>query len=247
LVGLSRAAYRYMPLPRDDEGPLRAEVIRMASTYGRYGYRFIAGMMSNAGWSQATTAKAARIWREEGLKVPEKQAPKGRLWLNDGSCLRLRAAAPNHVWSYDFVFIRDAYGRKIRMLTMIAPKGILLDHEFSRRCLTIFCARRIGSIQVIEQLVNAMVIHGMPEYIRSDNEPEFIAKDLRSWLSGIGVKTAYITPGSPWENGFCESFNGTFRDNLLDGEIFYSLKEAQIIVGEWVKHYNHVRPHSALG
>jgi transposase InsO family protein len=140
--------------------------------------------------------------------------------------MRLRAKYPNHVWSYDFVFIRDAYGGKIRMLTMI--------DEYTRRCLTIHCARRIGSIQVIEQLANAMMIHGIPQYIRSDNGPEFIAKELRSWLSGIGVKTAYIEPGSPWENGFCESFNGTFRDNLLDGEIFYSLKEAQIIVGEWV-------------
>ncbi|MBT8521130.1 IS3 family transposase [Polynucleobacter paneuropaeus] len=239
LVGLSRAAYRYMPLPRDDEEPLRAEVIRMASTYGRYGYRFIASMMRNVGWGQATTARVARIWRQEGLKIPQKQPPRGRLWFNDGSCMRLRATAPNHVWSYDFVFIRDAYGGKIRMLTMI--------DEFSRKCLMIHCARRIGSIQVIEQLANAMIDNGIPEYIRSDNGPEFIAKELRSWLSGIGVKTAYIEPGSPWENGFCESFNGTFRDNLLDGEIFYSLKEAQIIVGEWVKHYNHVRPHSALG
>ena len=106
LVGLSRAAYRYMPLPRDDEEPLRAEVIRMASTYGRYGYRFIAGMMRNAGWSQATASKVARIWREESLKIPQKQPPRGRLWLNDGSCMRLRATYPNHVWSYDFVFIR---------------------------------------------------------------------------------------------------------------------------------------------
>ena len=239
LVGLSRAAYRYIPLPKDAEAPFRTEVVRLACAYGRYGYRTIAGMMRNAGWSQATTAKVARIWRQEGLKIPQKQPPRGRLWLNDGSCMRLRATRPNHVWSYDFVLIRDAYGGKIRMLTLI--------DEFSRKCLTIHCARRIGSIQVIEQLANAMIDNGIPEYIRSDNGPEFIAQDLRKWLSGIRVKTAYITPGSPWENGFCESFNGTFRDNLLDGEIFYSLKEAQIIVGEWVKHYNHVRPHSALG
>jgi putative transposase len=129
--------------------------------------------------------------------------------------MRLRAAAPNHVWSYDFVFIRDTYGGKIGMLTMI--------DEFTRKSLTIHYARRIGSIQVIEQLAKAMIDNGIPEYIRSDNAPEFIAKDLRSWLSGIGVKTAYIEPGSPWENGFCESFNGSLRDNLLDGEIFYSL------------------------
>ena len=238
LVGLSRAAFRYMPLPRDDEEPLRAEVIRMARTYGRYGYRTIAGMMRNAGWGQATASKVGRIWWEEGLKIPQKQPPRGRLWLNDGSCMRLRATHRNHVWSYDFVQIRDAYGGKIRMLTLI--------DEFSRKFITIFYARRIGSIQVIEQLANAMISHGIPEHIRSDNGPEFIAKELRSWLSGIGVKTTYIEPGSHWENGFCESFNGTFRDNLLDGEIFYSLKEAQIIVGEWVKNHNHVRAHSAL-
>lgn len=239
LVGLSRTTWRHLPIPRDDETPMRAEVIRLVSAYGRYGYRTIASLMRNAGWLSAATSKVARIWREEGLKVPQKQPPRGRLWLNDGSCMRLRATHPNHVWSYDFVLIRDAYGGKIRMLTMI--------DEFSRRCLTIHCARRIGSIQVIEQLANAMVTHGIPEYIRSDNGPEFIAKDLRKWLSGIGVKTAYIKPGSPWENGFCESFNGTFRDNLLNGELFYSLKEARVVIGEWVKHYNHVRPHSSLG
>jgi len=227
-----------MPIPRDDETPIEAEVIRLAGLYGRYGYRMVAGLMRQAGWHQATTARVARIWRQEGLKVPRKQAPRGRLWGNDGSCVRLRASHPNHVWSYDFVFVRDAYGGKIRMLTMI--------DEYTRRCLTIHCARRIGAIQVIEQLADVMLINGIPEYIRSDNGPEFIAKELRKWLGGIGVKTAYIEPGSPWENGYCESFNGTLRDNLLDGEIFYSLKEARVIVGEWVKHYNEIRPHSSL-
>jgi len=188
LVGLSSAAYRYMPLQRSDEESIRAEVIRMASTYGRYGYRFIASMIRNAGWGQATTAKVARIWLQEGLKIPQKQPPRGRLWFSDGSCMRLRATHPNHVWSYDFVLIRDAYGGKIRMLAMI--------DEFSRKRLTIYCARRIGLIQVIEQLANAIIDNGIPEYIRSDNGPEFIAKDLRSLLSGIGVKTAYIEPGS---------------------------------------------------
>ena len=148
--------------------------------------------------------------------------------------MRLRATHPNHVWSYGFVFIRDAYGGKIRMHTMI--------DEFSRKWLTIHCAKRIGSIQVTEQLANAMIANGIPEYIRSDNGPEFIAKELRSWLSGIGVKTAYIEPWSPWENGFYKRFNGTFRDNLLDGEIFYSLKEVQIIVGEWVKEMTEGNP-----
>ena len=142
LVGLSRAGYRYMSPPRDDEEPLRAEVIRMASTLGRYGYRFIASMMRNAGWGQATTPKVARIWREDGLKIPQKQPSRGGLWFNDGSCMKPRVNYPNHVLSYDFVFIRDACGGKIRMLNMI--------DEFSRKCLTIHCARRIGSVQVIE-------------------------------------------------------------------------------------------------
>jgi putative transposase len=125
LVGLSRAAYRYMPLPRDDEEPLRAEVIRMASTYGRYGYRFIAGMMRNAGWGQATTTRS-HASRGKRAWIPQKQPPRGRLWFNDSSCMRLRATTPNHVWSYDFVFIGDTYGGKIRMLTLI--------DEFTRKC-----------------------------------------------------------------------------------------------------------------
>lgn len=239
LVGLSRTAWRYYPQERDDEKPLRAEIIRLACMYGRYGYRMIAGLMRNRGWQSATPDRVRRICREEGLKVPDQQKPRGRLWFNDGSCLRLRPEHRNHVWSYDFVLIRDAYGRKIRMLTMI--------DEFSRTCLDIHCARRIGANEVIAQLANAMIVHGIPEYIRSDNGPEFVANHLRKWLADIGVKTAYITPGSPWENGYCESFNGTLRDNLLNGEIFYGVLEAQAIVDQWIREYNTIRPHSSLG
>lgn len=239
LVGLSRTAWRYQPLERDDEAPFKAEVIRLACSFGRYGYRMVAGLMRNAGWQQATEDKVRGIWEEEGLKVPEKQRPRGRLWLNDGSCLRLRPEYRNHVWSYDFVMVRDIQGKKIRMLTMI--------DEHSRMCLVVHCARRIGADDVIEQLADAMVVHGIPEYIRSDNGPEFIATRLREWLGHVGVKTAYIEPGSPWENGYCESFNGTLRNELLDGEIFYGVKEAQALVDQWVRHYNTIRPHSSLG
>ena len=158
--------------------------------------------------------------------------------LNDGSCLRLRPEHRNHVWSYDFVLIRDAYGRKIRMLTMI--------DEFSRTCLDIYCARRIGVSEVIAQLANAMIAHGIPQYIRSDNGPELKAIAC-TWLTDSGVKTAYITRGSPWENVYCESFNGTLRDNLLNGEIFYGVQQAQAIVNQWVREYNTIRPHSSLG
>lgn len=199
----------------------------------------IAGLMRNAGWQQATQDRVRRIWKEEGLKVPDKQHPRGHLWLNDGSCLRLRPEHRNHVWSYDFVLIRDINGRKIRMLTMI--------DEYSRTCLVVHCARRIGADEVIEQLANAMIVHGMPEHIRSDNGPEFIANRLRGWLAHVGVKTAYIEPGSPWENGYCESFNGTLRDELLNGEIFFGIREAQALVDQWVRHYNTTRPHSSLG
>jgi putative transposase len=239
LVGLSRTAWRYQPLERDDEAPFRAEIIRLACSYGRYGYRMIAGLMRNAGWQEATPDKVRRIWEEEGLKVPEKQHPRRRLWLNDGSCLRLRPEYRNHVWSYDFVMVRDVQGKSIRMLTMI--------DEYSRMCLVVHCARKIGADDVIEQLANAMIVHGIPEHIRSDNGPEFIAIRLREWLQHIGVKTAYIEPGSPWENGYCESFNGTLRDELLNGEIFYGVKEAQVLVNQWVHHYNTTRPHSSLG
>lgn len=238
LVGLSRSAWRYQPFMRDDETPFRSEVIRLACIYGRYGYRMIAGLMRNAGWQQASTDRVRRIWKEEGLKVPDKQRPRGRLWLSDGSCLRLRPEYRNHVWSYDFVMVRDIYGRRIRMLTMI--------DEYSRTCLVVHCGRRIGADDVIEQLANAMIVHGIPEHIRSDNGPEFIATRLREWLQHVGVKTAYIEPGSPWENGYCESFNGTLRNELLNGEIFYGVKEAQALVNRWVRHYNTTRPHSSL-
>ena len=179
------------------------------------------------------------IWRREGLKVPQKQRPRGRLWLNDGSCVRLRPERPNHVWSYDFMSARTHEGRTLRLLT-------LLD-EYTRECLAIRVERRMGSQQIIEALSDVMLWRGIPEQIRSDNGPEFIAKQLRQWLANLGTGTLYIEPGSPWENGYCESFNGKLRDECLNGEIFYSLKEAQVVIEQWRVQYNTVRPHSALG
>lgn len=155
LVRRSRSAYRYLSLPRSDEDPMRADVVRLACAYGGYGYRTITAMMRNSGSVRVTTSKVARIWWQEGLKISQKQPPRGRLWLNDGSCMHLSVTHPNHVWSYDFVQIKDAYGGKIRMLTMI--------DEYTRKCLTIDCARRIGSVEMIEQLANAMITHGIPE------------------------------------------------------------------------------------
>ena len=212
-------------------------IISLASRYGRYGYRRITSLLADAGW-QVGCDRVQRIWRREGLKVPRKQKPRGRLWLNDGSCIRLRPQHRNHVWSYDFVEAQTHDGRKVRLMTLI--------DEFTRECLAIRVARRINSFGVIETMADVMLERGVPEHIRSDNGPEMTAKIVRSWFAGLGATTLYIEPGSPWENGYCESFNGKLRDECLNGEIFYSLKEATIVIEQWRKHYNTIRPHSSL-
>ena len=194
--------------------------------------------LREAGW-QVGTDRVQRIWRREGLKVPQKQRPRGRLWLNDGSCVRLRPEHANQVWSYDFVSAMTHDGRTLRLL-------VLMD-EYTRECLAIRVGRRLGSNEVIETLADVMLWRGIPEHIRSDNGPEFVAKELRKWLGQVGTGTLYIEPGSPWENGYCESFNGKLRDECLNGEIFYSLKEAQVVIEQWRVEYNTRRPHSALG
>jgi putative transposase len=217
---------------------LTGAIITLASEYGRYGYRRITSLLNEAGWVVGTD-RVQRIWRREGLKVPKKHKPRSRLWLNDGSCIRLRPERRNHVWSYDFVEAQTHDGRKVRLMTLI--------DEFTRECLAIRVARRIKSFGVIETMADVMLVRGIPEHIRSDNGPEMTAKIVRQWLANVGAKTLYIEPGSPWENGYCESFNGKLRDELLNGEIFYSLKEAKVVIGQWRHHYNTVRPHSSLG
>ena len=215
------------------------DIVELARRYGRYGYRRIAALLrSQAGWV-VNDKRVERIWRREGLKVPAKQPKKGRLWLNDGSCIRLRAERPNHVWSYDFVEDRTHEGRKYRMLNVI--------DEFTHEALAIRIDRKLDSTDVIDVLSDLFILCGVPENIRSDNGPEFIAKAVRKWIADVGAKTAYIAPGSPWENGFIESFNARLRDELLDGEIFYTLAEARIVIESWRRHYNTVRPHSSLG
>ena len=209
----------------------------MATWYGRYGYRMITGMLREGGW-RVNHKRVERIWRKEGLKVPRKQPKRGRLWLNDGSCVRLRPEHKNHVWSYDFVADRTANGKSFRMLTII--------DEYTRECLSIRPMRRINSQDVLEELYGLFLLRGTPEYIRSDNGPEFTARSVRNWLHGLGVTTLFIEPGSPWENGYIESFNGTLRDELLDREIFTTLCEAQVLIENWRNEYNQVRPHSSL-
>ncbi|MGA7645367.1 MAG: IS3 family transposase [Terriglobales bacterium] len=233
-----RGTQRYLPLRRTDEDELTQAILALAAKYGRYGYRRITVLLRDAGW-QVGKDRVQRIWRREGLKVPQKQRARGRLWLGDGSCVRLRPERANHMWSYDFVKAMTHDGRALRILVVI--------DEYTRECLALRVARRLGSLQVIDTLADVMLVRGIPEHIRSDNGPEFIAGELRKWLGKLGTKTLYIEPGSPWENGYCESFNGKLRDEFLNGEIFYSLKEAQILTERWRVEYNTERPHSALG
>ena len=238
VLGQHHSTQRHVPNGHADEDRLVADMIELARQFGRYGYRRIAALLREAGWS-VSDGRIERLWRREGLKVPQKQPKKGRLWLNDGSCVRLRPKYRNHVWSYDFVHCRTDDGKVFRTLN-------ILD-EFSRECLAIKVDRKLNSTNVIDALTDLFIMRGSPAFIRSDNGPEFIAQAVRDWITAVGAKTAYIEPGSPWENGYCESFNARFRDELLNGEIFYSLREAQIIIEEWRKHYNTKRPHNALG
>ena len=181
--------------------------------------------------------RVERIWRREGLRVPKKQPQRGRLWLNDGSCIRLRPEHKDHVWSHDFVMARTADGRAFRILT-------ILD-EFTRECLAMLVNRHITFWDVIDQLFQLFVLRGIPEHIRSDNGPEFTAREIRRWLAKIGVKTLFIERGSPWENGYIESFNGKLRDELLNREVFTTLIEAKVLIEQWRREYNQIRPHSA--
>ena len=238
VLGQSRSTQRRVLVVAEDEPRLVGRIIELATAYGRYGYRRITALLRREGW-RVNTKRVARIWREQSLKVPRRQPKRGRLWLNDGSCVRLRAERPNHVWSYDFVFDRTHDGRPLRMLVIV--------DEYTRECLAIDVERRLNSENVLERLSELFLKRGTPAYIRSDNGSEFTATAVRDWLERLGVGTLFIEPGSPWENGYVESFNGKLRDELLNGEIFYTLLEAQVLIERWRQEYNRIRPHSALG
>ena len=244
VVGQHRSTQRKPRTPRADEDLLTSAIIALAERFGRYGYRRITALLKEDGWS-VSAGRVYRIWRREGLKVPQKQPKRSRLWLNDGSCVRLRPAHRNHVWSYDFVQDRTHDGKVFRMLCII--------DEFTRECLAVRVDRKLNSRDVLDELGRLFVRHGPPEHIRSDNGPEFIAIALRDWLARLEVKTLFIEPGSPWgssrigSNGYCESFNSKLRDELLAREIFYDLREAKVLIEGWRRHYNTARPHSSLG
>ena len=237
-IGQPRSTQRHERKVPDDEERFIGQIIRLATQYGRYGYRRITALLRGDGW-KVNHKRVERIWRREGLKVPQKQPKRGRLWLNDGSCIRLRPERKDHVWSYDMVMERTSDGRPLRILAII--------DEYTRECLALHVARRIRSGDVLDQLYELFLRRGLPEYIRSDNGPEFAAKAVRKWLNRLDVTTLFIEPGSPWENGYIESFNGKMRDELLNGEVLDTLEEAKVLVEAWRRVYNRIRPHSSLG
>jgi transposase InsO family protein len=238
VLGQPRATQRRERLIRTDEEALRQQVVALACDYGRYGYRRITALLRNEG-RQVNHKRVARIWRQEGLKVPQRQPRRRRLWLNDGSCLRLRPEHRNHVWSYDFVVERTSDGRPLRMLN--------IADEYSRECPKFHIDRQVKAADVVFELSELFIERGVPEYLRSDNGSEFTAGFVREWLHRVGAKTLFIEPGSPRENGYIESFNGKLRDELLNGEIFDTVTVARVITERWRKHYNTIRPHSSLG
>lgn len=189
VIGQHRPTQRKPHTPRADEDAPTAAIIALAERFGRYGYRRITARLNAGGW-HVSASRVYRIWRREGRKVPQKQPKRGRLWLNDGSCIRLRPQHKGHVWSYDFVQDRTHDGKVFRMLCVV--------DEHTRECLAIRAERKLNSRDVIDTLGELFVGHGPSEHIRSDNGPEFIAIALREWLGKLNVKTLYIEPGSPW-------------------------------------------------
>jgi putative transposase len=239
VLAQARTTQRHKVVMPSDEPALTRDITALATRYGRYGYRRITAMLNNNLSWRVNHKRVERIWRKEGLKVPQKQPKRERLWLNDGSCIRLRPEHKNHVWSYDFVIEHTSNGRAFKILNII--------DEYTRVSVGIKVERKIRARDVIDKLYNLFIFRGIPEHIRSDNGPEFTARAVRKWLKELGVRTLFIEKGSPWENGYIESFNGKMRDELLKREVFTTLTEAQVLIEGWRREYNQVRPHSSLG
>lgn len=236
LMSLQRSSARYVGHPRADEAVTVALIREYAHEQPGYGYRMIAAMLNHDGY-RVNRKRVYRIWRQEGLQLPRRRAMKRR--YGDATGTLQRAGAPNEVWTYDFLEGRTERGGKLRLLTVL--------DEYTRECLTIHVARSISSRQVIQVLEWLFLLRGAPGHLRSDNGPEFIAYALQEWLRDRRCNTLYITPGSPWENPFIESFNGTLRRECLDRWLFADGREAQLVTEQWRQEYNHRRPHSSLG
>jgi putative transposase len=237
-LGVPRSSQRYAGTEREREEELLLRIRALARENPRYGYRRIRALLVREGWS-VNLKRVHRLWRREGLKVPQAQRKRRRLGHGENSCTRRRAERPDHVWSYDFLHDQTADGRGLKMLPVV--------DEYTRECLTIEVERGMDAEDVVSTLEYLFEVRGEPEHIRSDNGPEFIAEAVRSWLARRGSKTLYIAPGSPWENAYSETFNSRLRDELLNREVFETLKEAKVLLGDHRLDYNDRRPHSSLG
>ncbi len=233
-----RSSQRYEPQPRDDEPKLTARMREMARQRPRFGYRRIAALLRAEAW-RASDTRVFRLWRREGLKVPRKKRKRRRLGHSGNACHRRRALHKDHVWCWDFVFDRTASGSMLKWLSIV--------DEYTRECLALKVDRSITSEDVIDTLAELFAMRGVPQHIRSDNGPEFVAVAIRRWLAQVDVEAFYIEPGSPWENGFAESFHGRLRDEFLAVEVFESMPSARKLTAAWKEDYNHHRPHGSLG
>jgi len=234
-----RTTQRYRPKRPDADRHLMTELRRLVAAYPRYGSERTHEMLVGTGW-RVNFKRVHRLWKQEHLQVPKKQQKRRRLPGNSvNSCVRHRPTHRNHVWSYDFLTDRTEDGHQLKLLVVI--------DEFTRECLAIEVGRTFTARDVMLTLQYLFAVRGAPEHVRSDNGPEFIAKEIQRWLDRASVGTLYIQKASPWENGYVESFNGKLRDELLNRELFLSLVEARYVLDEWRLEYNHRRPHSSIG
>jgi putative transposase len=233
-----RSTQRYDLKPREDEPALVKQMLEVARRRPRWGYRRVAWALRQEAW-QASVTRVYRLWRREGLKVPVKKRKKRRLGKSENGCVRHRAEHKDHVWAWDFVFDHTTTGSQLKWLSIV--------DEHTRECLALKVDRSITSEDVIDTLAELFAMRGVPKSIRSDNGPEFTAEAIRRWLGRVDVETLYIEPGSPWENGYAESFHSRLRDEFLKLEVFESLWAAKRLTRQWREDYNHHRPHSSLG
>ena len=238
VIDQPRSSQRYQAKIPDDEPVLIARILELVREHPRYGYRMITAKLRREGW-RVNRKRIYRLWRREGLKVPQKKRKRRRLGTSENGCCRRRAGHTNHVWCWDFIFDRTTSGSPLKWLT--------IEDEFTRENLALKCDRGITSEDVIDTLAELLAMRGVPGHIRSDNGPEFIAHAIQRWLAQLGVETLYIEPGAPWENGYAESFHSRFRDEFLATEEFESLAAARKLGAAWRQDYNHHRPHSSLG
>lgn len=237
-IGQSRSSQRYQPQEDEEEKRLIREMLELVGRHPRYGYRFIWAMLRQRGW-RVNRKRIYRLWVQEGLKVPRKQRKKRRLGSSDNSCARRKTEHKDHIWTWDFVHDRSSDGRPLKWLSIV--------DEYTRECLALEVGRGMTSQKVIDVLIDLFHIRGVPRHIRSDNGPEFIAQAIRRWVKQASVEVLYVEPGSPWENGYVESFHSRLRDELTKREEFRSLAEARYLTARWQLEYNHHRPHSSLG